>query len=128
EDGTKQVAVTIDEVSAPGGQDGLLGLALDPGLLKGSGEDYVYTSYTYVDKSLGGIPWVTDPTSPYHDLWVKIVRYTYDEASGTLTDPVDIISGMPAKNDHNSGRLKYGPDDKLYYTSGDGGKGQLGNW
>ncbi len=128
EDGTAQVAIKIDEVSAPGGQDGLLGLALDPGLLQGNGNDYVYTSYTYVDKSLGGIPWVEDPFSPYHDLYVKIVRLTYDEATGTLKDPVDLIAGIPAKNDHNSGRLKYGPDNTLYYTIGDGGKGQLGNW
>lgn len=127
-DGTKQVAIDIEAVSAPGGQDGLLGLALDPGLLQGTGNDYVYVSYTYVDKSLGGIPWVKDPFSPYHDLFVKIVRLTYDEASGTLSDPVDLIAGVPAKNDHNSGRLKFGPDEKLYYTIGDGGKGQLGNW
>ena len=127
-DGTKKEAIKINDVSAPGGQDGLLGLALDPGLLTGTGNDYVYTSYTYVDKSLGGIPWVSDPFSPYHDLYVKIVRLTYDEASGTLKDPVDLIAGIPAKNDHNSGRLKVGPDEKLYYTIGDGGKGQLGNW
>ncbi len=128
DDGSKQVAITIDEVSAPGGQDGLLGLALDPGLLQGTGNDYVYASYTYVDKSLGGIPWVKDPGSPYHDLWVKIVRLTYDQGTGTLSEPVDLISAIPAKNDHNSGRLKFGPDAKLYYTIGDGGKGQLGNW
>lgn len=128
EDATKQIAIDIDEVSAPGGQDGLLGMALDPGLLQGTGNDYVYASYTYVDKSLGGIPWVADPFSPYHDLFVKIVRLTYDQASGTLNDPIDLIAGIPAKNDHNSGRLKFGPDAKLYYTIGDGGKNQLGNW
>lgn len=127
-DGTKQVAIDIEEVSAPGGQDGLLGLALDPGLLKDTGNDYVYTAYSYVDKSLGGIPWVTDQFSPYHDLWVKIVRLSYDKATGKLSDPVDLITGMPGKNDHNSGRLKFGPDSKLYYTIGDGGKNQLGNW
>jgi PQQ-dependent dehydrogenase (s-GDH family) len=127
-DGEKKEAIKIDAVSAPGGQDGLLGMALDPGLLQGTGNDYVYASYTYVDKSLGGIPWVADPFSPYHDLFVKIVRLTYDEATGTLKDPVDLIAGIPAKNDHNSGRLKFGPDAKLYYTIGDGGKGQLGNW
>jgi PQQ-dependent dehydrogenase (s-GDH family) len=127
-DGTKQVAITLKDVSAPGGQDGLLGMALDPGLLQDKGQDYVYASYTYVDKSLGGIPWVKDKFSPYHDLWVKIVRLSYDKATGTLSDPVDLITAMPAKNDHNSGRLKYGPDGKLYYTIGDGGKNQLGNW
>lgn len=125
-DGTKQVAIDIEEVSAPGGQDGLLGLALDPGLLKGN--DYVYAAYTYVDKSLPQHDWVKDESSPYAFLFAKIVRLTYNEADGTLSDPVEIIAGMPGQNDHNSGRLKFGPDSKLYYTIGDGGKGQLGNW
>lgn len=125
-DGTKQVAIDIDEVSAPGGQDGLLGLALDPGLLKGN--DYVYTAYTYVDKSRGGVSWVADPFSPYHDLYTKLVRLTYDPATGLLSDPIELIAGLPAYNDHNSGRMKIGPDGKIYYTIGDGGKDQLGNW
>ncbi|CAN7674800.1 PQQ-dependent sugar dehydrogenase [Devosia sp. LjRoot16] len=127
-DGTKQVAIDIEEVSAPGGQDGLLGLALDPGLLQGTGNDYVYAAYTYVDKSLPQHEWVKDKFSPYAFLFAKIVRLTYDKATGTLSDPQVIISGMPGQNDHNSGRLKFGPDGKLYYTIGDGGKGQLGNW
>lgn len=126
--GEKKVAIKLNEVFAPGGQDGLLGLALHPELLKGTGNDYVFTAYTYKDSSRGGIPWVTDPYSPYRDLFTKIVRLTYDEPSGTLKDPVDVIAGMPAFNDHNSGRLKIGPDGKLYYAIGDGGKDQLGNW
>ena len=43
-DGSKTVLVDIKEVSAPGGQDGLLGLALDPGFGKGTGDDFVYTA------------------------------------------------------------------------------------
>ena len=49
-DGSKQVAIDIEEVSAPGGQDGLLGMALDPGLLKDTGNDYGYAAYTSGDK------------------------------------------------------------------------------
>jgi PQQ-dependent dehydrogenase (s-GDH family) len=127
-DGTKQVAIDIAEVSAPGGQDGLLGLALDPGLLQGTGNDYVYAAYSYVDKDRPKHDWVADPFSPYANLFVKIVRLTYNEADGTLGDPVELIDGMPGQNDHNSGRLKFGPDARLYYTIGDGGKDQLGNW
>ena len=44
--GERSVAITIDEVSAPGGQDGLLGMVLHPELLKGTGKDYVYVAYT----------------------------------------------------------------------------------
>lgn len=127
-DGSKSVLVDIEEVSAPGGQDGLLGLALDPGLGKGTGNDFVYTAFTYVDKARGQVGWVKDKFSPYAFLYTKLVRYSWDAASGKLTDPKELIVGLPAFNDHNSGRLKIGPDGKLYYTIGDGGKDQLGNW
>src|SRR5580700_6890702 len=63
--GQRTVAITIDEVSAPAGQDGLLGMALHPDLLKGNGNDYVYVAYTYVDRARGAVPAVTDPRSPY---------------------------------------------------------------
>src|SRR5205823_10071230 len=42
--GERSIAITIDEVSAPGSQDGLLGMALHPELLKGN--NYVYVAYT----------------------------------------------------------------------------------
>src|SRR4030095_3687970 len=38
--GERSVAITIPEVSAPGGQDGLLGMALHPELLKETGNAY----------------------------------------------------------------------------------------
>jgi PQQ-dependent dehydrogenase (s-GDH family) len=119
--GEKKVAVTIDEVLAPGGQDGLMGLALD------LGNNVVYTAYTYTDESLP--PHATrGPKSPYRFLYTKIVRLTYDRAKETLGNPVTLIAGMPAGNDHLGGRLKIGPDRKLYYTIGDLGNNQLGNY
>lgn len=127
-DGKVTPLIQIKEVSAPGGQDGLLGLALHPDLLKGTGNDYVYTAYTYVDEARGADETVTQASSPYRFLYTKIVRLTYDQATNTLKDPVELIAGLPASNDHNSGRMKIGPDGKLYYTIGDGGNDQLGNW
>src|ERR1044072_1606496 len=87
--GERSVAITIDEVLAPGGQEGLLGMALHPGLLKGTGNDYVYVAYTYVDRKKGPDPDVTDPASPYRYLYGKIVRLRYNSATRTLSDPVD---------------------------------------
>jgi PQQ-dependent dehydrogenase (s-GDH family) len=127
-DGGKLTAIHIPDVSAPGGQDGLLGLALHPEFLKGTGNDYVYTAYTYVDKARGPDETVADENSPYRFLYTKIIRLTYQKATGKLTDPVELIAGLPASSDHNSGRMKIGPDGKLYYTIGDGGNNQLGNW
>src|SRR6478672_6801908 len=116
--GDHTVAITIDEVSAPGGQDGLLGMALDPDLLKGTGNDYVYVAYTYVDKAKGPDPTVTDPASPYRYLYGKIVRLTYSTADRTLSRPMNVISGLPAGDDHVGGRLKFGPDKRLYFAIG----------
>ncbi|HUP40569.1 MAG TPA: glucose/sorbosone family PQQ-dependent dehydrogenase [Vicinamibacterales bacterium] len=119
--GERKVAITIDEVSAPGGQDGLLGMALDLGI------NVVYAGYTYVDKSLRPIQ-TRAATSPYRFLYTKVVRLTYDRATETLRNPVTLIAGLPAGNDHNAGRLKIGPDRKLYYSIGDHGNDQLGNY
>lgn len=124
--GKQTVAITIAEVSAPGGQDGLLGMALHPKLLKG--ENYVYAAYTYVDQAKGAVPSITDPESRYRYLYSKIVRFTYNAADAKLSNPVDVITGLPSGNDHNAGRLKIGPDEKLYFTIGDRGHNQLGNF
>jgi len=127
--GQRTTAITIDEVFAPGGQDGLLGMALDPGLLKGTGNDFVYAAYTYSDLTKGPNHMVAaDERNPYRHLYGKIVRLTYDAATGTLSSPVELIKGLPAGNDHDAGRLKFGPDRKLYFTIGDGGHDQLGNF
>ena len=123
--GERKVAVTIDEISAPGGQDGLLGMALD---LHAAGPNYVYAAYTYVDNSKAPDLRVTDPASPYRHLYGKIVRLSYDPASGLLSDRKDVITGVPAGNDHNAMRLKIGPDKMLYLTIGDQGNNQLGNF
>lgn len=127
-DGTISTAIELADVYAPGWQDGLLGLALHPELLAGTGNDYVFAAYTYIDPTQGDDPTITDPGSPYLNLYAKIIRLTYDPATGLLSDPKTLIDGMPAESDHNSGRLIIGPDDKLYYTIGDQGNDQLGNW
>jgi PQQ-dependent dehydrogenase (s-GDH family) len=126
--GVKVVAATLGEVDAPGGQDGLLGMALHPELLKGTGKDFVYVAYTYQDVKRGPDTRVVDEKSPYRHLYSKIVRLTYDEFTQTLSRPLNVITGMPAGNDHNSLRLKFGPDAKLYLGIGDQGNNQLGNY
>ncbi|MBL8217229.1 MAG: PQQ-dependent sugar dehydrogenase, partial [Bryobacterales bacterium] len=126
--GQQKVAITIDDVSAPGGQDGLLGLALHPELLKGTGNDYVYAAYSYQDRTKPPVPSVADDASPYRHLYLKVVRFTYNKSTETLGSPQTLVTGFPTGNDHNAGRLKVGPDRKLYLTLGDRGHNQLGNF
>ncbi len=94
-----------------GGQDGLMGMILHPNLGKSTNEDYVYLAYTYSNTGS-----TTDDTSRR----TKIVRYTYSVTSndGILASPLTLIEGLSGSNDHNSGKLAFGPDNKLYYTIG----------
>jgi PQQ-dependent dehydrogenase (s-GDH family) len=109
-DGVLHVALALDEVRTEGLQDGLLGMALHPQLLAGTNQDFVYVAYSY------------DATSGRR---FKIRRYTYAAASETLSAPLDVLTELPASSDHNGGRLRLGPDNKLYYTVGDQGENQF---
>ncbi len=104
--GAKYTALDLpDTVHAPNGQDGVLGLAFH------HGQNYVYISYTYD----------ADPSTDAPERRLKIVRYSHDVASGRLVDPQDVLTGLPSSTDHQSARLRFGPDSKLYYTIGDQG-------
>jgi len=111
-DGSRRVAATIDEVHQALPQDGLLGLALHPQLLRGS--DFVYVMYTYD----------ADPGPP-EERRGKIRRYTYAPDSGKLGEPLDVLTGLPHGPDHGASRIVFGPDGKLYASRGDHGSNFL---
>jgi PQQ-dependent dehydrogenase (s-GDH family) len=116
-DGSRAVAVTIDEAYQSLAQDGLLGMALHPDLLKGKGTDYVYVAYTYDGDPGSGV-----------NLRMKIRRYTYEPLAHHLTSPVDLLTGLPHGTDHGGGRVVFGPDGKLYVSRGDQGSNFLANY
>ncbi len=116
-DGSHTVAVTIDEVYQTLAQDGLLGMALHPDLLKGKGTDYVYVAYTYDGDPGSGV-----------NLRMKIRRYTYEPMTQHLSNPVDLLTGLPHGTDHGAGRVVFGPDGKLYVSRGDHGNNFLANY
>jgi glucose/arabinose dehydrogenase len=83
----------------PSGEAGLMDIALHPDF---ASNGFVYISYSY-DK--GG-------TKP-----VKVVRYIY--RNGTFTEPKPIIDDVPGRALHAGMRCRFGPDKKLYVTTGD---------
>jgi PQQ-dependent dehydrogenase (s-GDH family) len=115
-DGSRRTLVTIPEVHQSVSQDGLLGLALHPDLLRGNGNDYVYVAFTY-----------DDAPGPTLARRMAIRRYQYDQNVRSLTNPMDILTGLPAHDDHVAGRLAIGPDRKLYVSIGDQGSNFGGN-
>ncbi|SDG37523.1 dehydrogenase, PQQ-dependent, s-GDH family [Pelagibacterium luteolum] len=108
--GAQQLLLTLDDVYTGAQHEGLLGMALHPELLQGTGNDYVYVGYT-----------INNGTAEAPDPSAQIVRFTYDESLQQLVEPTVVIEGLPAWNDHNAGRVVFGPDDKLYYSIGEQG-------
>ena len=80
-------------------EGGLLGLALDPEFEK---NNFLYLYQTYFDFEL------------HHN---KVVRYTV--SNNQLTDEQILIDKIPGAVWHDGGRIKFGPDEKIYITTGD---------
>ena len=115
-DGSKQVALTLDDAYTAVDQDGLLGMALHPELLKGRGNDFVYLAYVYDSDPGSGVA-----------RKLRVRRYTYDASRHVLATPVTVLDNLPAHDDHGGGRLVFGPDSKLYVSRGDEGANWLAN-
>ncbi len=108
--GAQQLLLTIEDVYTGPQHEGLLGLALHPELLQGTGNDFVYLSYT-----------VNNGTAEEPDPSAQIVRYRWADTVQQLVEPEVVLGGLPAWNDHNAGRVVIGPDMKLYYSIGEQG-------
>ena len=117
-DGARKVALTLADadVYQTSVQDGLMGLALHPDLLRSRGRDFVYLAYTYDADPGAGVT-----------RRMRVRRYTYDAAAQTLGSPLDLLDNLPAHDDHGGGRLAIGPDGKLYLSRGDQGSNWLVN-
>ncbi|HCX64810.1 MAG TPA: glucose sorbosone dehydrogenase, partial [Eubacteriaceae bacterium] len=81
------------------GEGGLLGIVTSPDFEQNR---QVFLYYTYAAEN---------------QLFNRVSRFTLEE--NTLTDETTILDEIPGSQFHNGGRLKFGPDQKLYVTTGD---------
>ncbi len=83
------------------GEGGLLGLAIDP--------EFERNSFVYLYRTT--------------ETGNEVVRYRYE--GGELTEEATILDGIAAASIHDGGRIRFGPDDRLYISTGDAGQDEL---
>jgi glucose/arabinose dehydrogenase len=99
--GAKRVIYRFQDVRAQG-EGGLLGFDFHPDF---PATPHVYASYVYSATNAQALE--------------RIVRLTYLPDKDTLTDRQTLLDNIRAANIHNGSRLLFGPDRKLYITTGD---------
>lgn len=81
----------------PGGEGGLLGIALSPSY---TSDRLVYAYLTARDDN-------------------RVVRFSVE--GDRVGEPAGVLTGIPKANTHNGGRITFGPDGMLYVGTGDAG-------
>jgi len=98
--GERKLVTTVPDVE-PGGEGGLLGLAVPPGEDGGTFLAYITTAQDnrVVEVDTSGVE--------------------SDEEPATRV----VLDGIPKAGNHNGGRIAFGPDEHLYVTTGDASDG-----
>ncbi len=82
----------------PSSESGLMDISIHPDF---AGNGFIYLAYAYNSDGKR----------------VKVVRYKY--TGGKFTEPKNIVQDIPAAPNHAGTRARFGPDGKLYVTTGD---------
>ncbi|PKK13274.1 sorbosone dehydrogenase family protein [Thermomonospora sp. CIF 1] len=85
----------------PGGEGGLLGVAVSPSYER---DRQIYLYFTADEDN-------------------RVVRFRYD--GDGLSKPQPIVTGIPKGGIHNGGRISFGPDGMLYIATGEAGRTDL---
>lgn len=78
---------------------GLLGMVIHPNF---NSNHFIYIAHNY---------------GKNNRLWLRVIRYEFK--NDTLIHPKTLIEEIPAARNHTGCRLIFGPDQKLYITTGD---------
>lgn len=100
-----QPLITFGAPFVRAGEGGLMGIALDPNFKQ---NHYIYVMHSY---------------SAGNQIFNRVVRLL--EKDNTATIDRVLIDKIPGGQTRNGGRIKIGPDQKLYITTGDAGIASL---
>ncbi|WP_027626580.1 PQQ-dependent sugar dehydrogenase [Clostridium lundense] len=100
-----QPLITFGAPFVSRGEGGLMGIALDPNY---SQNHYMYVMHSYAEGNR---------------IYNRVVRLVENNNRASI-DRV-LLDRIPGGQIHNGGRLKIGPDKKLYITTGDAGNSAL---
>ncbi|NUK22452.1 PQQ-dependent sugar dehydrogenase [Streptomyces lunaelactis] len=97
--GNRTLIGKVPNAVTTGGEGGLLGIEISPGF---TSDHYLYFTHSASEGN-------------------RIVRMTYE--NNALSDYKILLQGMEKSRFHNGGRLRFGPDGKLYASMGDAQSG-----
>lgn len=97
--------ITLSAPFVSQGEGGLMGIALDPNF---SQNHYLYVMHSYLQNNR---------------VYNRLVRLVENNNSAYI-DRI-LLDNIPGGQIHNGGRVKIGPDEKLYITTGDAGNPSL---
>lgn len=101
--GALQANPVINFTVNPNGEQGLLGVAIDPNF---NSNRYIYVYYT---------------CGSCNPLENRVVRFTENNGAGSNPQTIFTSPDDANCNNHNAGNIHFGPDGKLYIAIGDDG-------